>query len=558
MSHSRQSKSDPARVSHHINRRHFFENVAGATAGVVIGAAIGPGTLAQAAPEANSPEVELVKSGDRVEQAYEMRVHAALVQKRSQPAAQRVNGDEDLYSSRIGNYTKALPHGDTGEVDPDAYLALLRVLKAGTTAGFETLALGGAMKLSNPQAGLGFELEGRDSHSFVIAEPPTFASAQQAGEMAELYWQSLTRDVPFAHYDADPLIGNAVTDLTRLSSFYGPRTDGRITSKTIFRGNTAGDLNGPYVSQFLWQDVPYGATRIVQRIRTVIPNLNYLTSFDHWLGAQNGAHPMTANRTEETSRYIRNSRDLGRYVQVDFTYQTFLNACLILLGTGASLDPANPYKASTTQSGFCTFGAAHVLDLLAKVTNYSLKAAWYQKWYVHRRLRPEEFGGAVHRVRKRLADYPIHSNLLNSTALEAVFNRTGTYLLPQAYAEGCPTHPSYPAGHAVVAGACATVLKAFFDETFQIRRPVEAASDGISVAPYRGPELYAGDELNKLAANIAIARNAAGVHWRSDATEGLRLGQEVAISLMKEERGCLSENFDGFTLTKFDGNQVVL
>jgi len=376
--------------------------------------------------------------------------------------------------------------------------------------------------------------------------------------MAELYWQSLTRDVPFAHYDADLLIGLAVADLTRLSDFRGPRTGGRITPQTLFRGNTAGDLNGPYLSQFLWQDVPYGATRIVQRIRTVIPNLNYLTSFSHWLETQNGAHPMTANRLEGAARYICNSRDLARYVQVDFTYQAFLNACLILLGTNASLDPANPYQGSSTQSGFCTFGAPHVLDLLAKVANYGLKASWYQKWYVHRRLRPEEFGGAVHKIRKHSADYPIHPDLLNSPALETVFKQTGTYLLPQAYAEGCPTHPSYPAGHAVVAGACATVLKAFFDESFQIRRPVEAAADGLSLAPYRGPELYVGDELNKLAANIAIGRNAGGVHWRSDAIEGLKLGEEVAISLMKEERGCLNETFDGFTLTKFDGKQVVL
>ena len=28
-------------------------------------------------------------------------------------------------------------------------------------------------------------------------------------------------------------------------------------------------------------------------------------------------------------------------------------------------------------------------------TNRALKAAWYQKWSVHRRLRPEEFGGRL-------------------------------------------------------------------------------------------------------------------------------------------------------------------
>jgi hypothetical protein len=558
MSHSTRSKAGSPKASNHISRRHFFEDAAAATAAAMIGTAVVPGPLTLASGEAISTESRSLKTGDRVEQAYEMRVQAALVQKRLPFALQRTNGDEDLYPSRLASYTKTLPHADTGEVDPDAYLALLRALRDGTTAGFESLPLGGVMRLSNPQGGLGFGLEGSDSHYFAIAEPPKFASAQQAGEMAELYWQSLTRDVPFAQYDADPLISRAVTDLTRLSDFRGPRSDGRITPQTIFRGNTAGDLNGPYVSQFLWQDVPYGATRIVQRIRTVMPGLDYLTSFSHWLGAQNGAHPLTANRPDGTPRYIRNSRDLARYTQVDFTYQAFLNACLILLGTNASLDPANPYKTSPTQSGFCTFGAPHVLDLLAKVTNYSLKAAWYQKWYVHRRLRPEEFGGAVHKVRKRIADYPIHSDLLNSPALETVFKQTGTYLLPQAYAEGCPTHPSYPAGHAVVAGACATVLKAFFDESFQIRRPVEATADGLSLASYRGAELYLGDELNKLAANIAIGRNAGGVHWRSDASEGLKLGEEVAISLLKEERGCLNETFGGFTLTKFDGRQVVL
>ena len=192
------------------------------------------------------------------------------------------------------------------------------------------------------------------------------------------------------------------------------------------------------------------------------------------------------------------------------------------------------------------------------MANYSLKAAWYQKWYVHKRLRPEEFGGAVHNLRRRAVNYPIHSDVLDSSALEILYGKSRTYLLPQAYAEGCPTHPSYPAGHAVVAGACATVLKAFFDEAFEIRRPVEAAADGLSLVSYRGPDLNVGGELNKLAANIAIGRNAGGVHWRSDAIEGLKLGQEVAINLMKEERGCLNERFDGLGLTKFDGKPAVL
>ena len=36
-----------------------------------------------------------------------------------------------------------------------------------------------------------------------------------------------------------------------------------------------------------------------------------------------------------------------------------------------------------------------------------------------------------------------------------------TYLLGLTYPEGSPLHPSYPSGHATLAGACITVIKAF-------------------------------------------------------------------------------------------------
>jgi len=134
----------------------------------------------------------------------------------------------------------------------------------------------------------------------------------------------------------------------------------------------------------------------------------------------------------------------------------------------------------------------------------------------------------------------------------------GTYLLPMAFPEGSPTHPSYGAGHATVAGACVTVLKAFFDESFVIPNPVEAAPDGLSLRPYVGRPLTVGGELNKLASNIAIGRNIAGVHWRSDATESLKLGEELAIRYMREERDCFNEAFNGFSLRRFDGVTITV
>jgi hypothetical protein len=129
-------------------------------------------------------------------------------------------------------------------------------------------------------------------------------------------------------------------------------------------------------------------------------------------------------------------------------------------------------------------------------------------------------------------------------------------LLPQAYPEGCPTHPSYPAGHAVIAGACATALKACLDESHEIPEPVVASADGLSLVPYEGPPLTVGGELDKLAGNIAYGRDFAGVHWRSDGMEGLRLGEAVAIAVLEEMRFTGNELFAGFSLRRFDGRRV--
>jgi hypothetical protein len=50
----------------------------------------------------------------------------------------------------------------------------------------------------------------------------------------------------------------------------------------------------------------------------------------------------------------------------------------------------------------------------------------------------------------------------------------------------------------------------------------------------------------------------AGVHWRSDATESLKLGESIAISIMKDQKLSYNETFSGFSLTKFDGTTVVV
>jgi len=90
---------------------------------------------------------------------------------------------------------------------------------------------------------------------------------------------------------------------------------------------------------------------------------------------------------------------------------------------------------------------------------------------------------------------------------------------------------------------------------------VVASDDGQHLLFYTGTDagqITVGGELNKLANNVALGRDLAGVHWRSDAEQALLLGEAVAISILRDQRSTYSEPFNGFTFTKFDGATITV
>jgi hypothetical protein len=194
--------------------------------------------------------------------------------------------------------------------------------------------------------------------------------------------------------------------------------------------------------------------------------------------------------------------------------------------------------------------------MVAQASLLGQKGAYYHKWLVHRRVRPEVFGGRLQNHLSKKKSYDIHSDILTCDAVARVQAVTGTWLLPVSYPEGCPTHPSYPAAHAANAGACATVLKAFFNENFPVPKPVQATADGLTLESWSGRELTLGNEISKLANNIALGRDAAGVHYRSDSIRGIKVGERQAIGLLADYSRAYHERFDGFVLTKFDGQKI--
>ena len=227
-------------------------------------------------------------------------------------------------------------------------------------------------------------------------------------------------------------------------------------------------------------------------------------------------------------------------------------------GLGAPLSPTNPYLRSKTQAaGARSFALGYFQGLLALASSYAIRVEYWQKWFVHRHLRPEAYGGLVHGKVAHGRDYPVHASVLDSRALARTFSMHGSYLLPHGYPEGSPIHSSYRGGNASISSVGATLLKAFFDESYVIPSPVQPdPRDPTRLIPYEGPPLTLGGALNKLALNSAHGRGWAGIHARSDSAAAFAAGERVAISLLRNERKVLVEPFEGFTFTRFDGSKI--
>src|SRR6266545_4437639 len=104
-----------------------------------------------------------------------------------------------------------------------------------------------------------------------------------------------------------------------------------------------------------------------------------------------------------------------------------------------------PHRTASVRSAARTFSA-----LSQKLRLGHSKPSGTKKWFVHRRLRPEAFGGLVHHVKVNGAPYQLDLEILNDapgTVLARIHNQNvakghNSFLLPQAFPEGSPLHPA--------------------------------------------------------------------------------------------------------------------
>jgi hypothetical protein len=526
-----------------------------------------------------------------VKKSYKSRVDSASKQYTKDIPPHPNNGDEARYPNKIGTATKGLKHDANGHVDPESYASLLKALRSRKHEDFENVILGGTRPLADPQGPLTTALVGASNAQLAIPVAERLDSAALAAEHIEIYWQALLRDVPFSEYHDNtnnPLVLAAVDELNRLADYRGPKINGKVTPQTLFRstalyvdykadrGGKKGKyvvppetLKGPYISQFLLRSVPSWGTFPAQaQLRPIqTAGESFGTTYEEWLAIRNGIDTGRAITTESGRRHVINGRDLAWIARS--SGPTYLHALQILLaapaadplagGIGAPLNPANPYVNSTAQSTGSSFSSSFIQGLIALAASLAIKTSYYQNWFVDRRLRPEDYGGLVHKVLANGADYPIHPDILGSDAVARTFAEFGSYLLPLANNVGAPTHPGYPSGATISAATPVTLLKAWFDETYVIPNPVQVdPADPTKLIPWDGEPLTVGGELNKLVNNIGFGRNFNGFHTRADISASHALGESLAISILQDHRPTYNETFKGFTFTKFDGTAITV
>ena len=528
-------------------------------------------------------------SANRTNDCFNYRKSTAQAEKIN-IAFQPDNGDTARFTDFSCSYSKGLLHDNLGVPNAAAFLSLRNAFATGNPSDFANIIVGTPVgggpnsKLKGPQVALAFDLEGLDSHCTVIPAAPSVASAQTAAEQVEHYWAALLADLPFTEYATNSLAGQAVADMNNLSFLRSAANNQfpyPVTRQNLFRGQFVpgdGNVQGPYISQFMIQPTLFGAQPLDQKYQTFLPmgggGSDYMTSVSEYQLVQNGGDSLRTLALDPTFRYVRNGRDLAAYTHVDVLYQGYFVTFLVLAGLGVAPNPGNPYIGSLTQKAFATLGGPDAAGTLAEMATRALKAAWFHKWIKDLRMRPEEYGALVHARKTNTSPMPqaaaaLHSDVMNSTVLPIIHSNYGSYLLPQAFPEGSPTHPCYPTGHGTVGGACITVLKFFLNGSQKIRplltgagRDVyEPSADGLSLNTYTGADrnnLDLNGELNKLAYNVSFGHGIhAGIHFRSSTYWSILLGEQVALSILQDRAKSYNEPFT-INITKFDGTTATI
>ena len=354
----------------------------------------------------------------------------------------------------------------------------------------DTLQRTGFRKLICPSAGIFSHIP---SHILEL-KPPADDSRQMAGYLAELGAMALLKNQLPSEWD--PKI---VRELSRF--------DGLVDTLGPFR--LPGDTIAGYTTKFAQHNVNFGWSRaLVSPWATLLRLGDYGTTENTHSALMQGSIP----EQQQYNGPIYSLQTLQHYASFAHVDQPFLAPLFWsfqLLDNGAQL--SSRFPTLTNETGFVTHGGpVDVQCAIAEVTRLGMEWTWKLKGQ-NCRARPEQLwplaaAGELHPDLWRLAP--------------TIMQKVGKYL-PQSYAEAAPLHMTWPSGHATIGAATVTLLCAYYKDQ--------------SIPAMGITSLHA--ELRHAAwLMLTLGRMAAGVHYRSDCIDGIKVGEEAAIYYIKQRR----------------------
>ncbi len=302
-----------------------------------------------------------------------------------------------------------------------------------------------------------------------------------------------------------------------------------------------------------------------------------------WIEAACGARLPFPGRADSARRDIRTPRELALQVHRRHACQPYFAAALLILARGTPLDPGLP----RTPLGTSLWNGPRALDLMLR----GVRRAEVHGPRADRRPRAARPGVVAARWSLMQSGEDLRAGpdaLLEQAALNRVktaaprlldwvarMNRaagTGGFAMPTPDGGACDGWtpldfhqnlmlpsvdrgadrfcPSLGAGQAVLAGTMVTLLKALFAP------PNSEPNDEADGEP-KGAARGIGVELDRLAANMTSARTIAGGFYDAENREGLRYGQSLALTLLREQLESDGQ-VAGLELRDFDGRRIAL
>ena len=294
------------------------------------------------------------------------------------------------------------------------------------------------------------------------------------------------------------------------------------------RDNKADNVSSMFYLSHKWNNIDY-----TSKFRLYTSWVDYMTNFDEFVKIQNGYKP-TAKQEAKWHWYIQSNRDLVAVVHKDLPQYRASDLFIWLRALWL--------KDKT--KWFINGGVFWVPSIITQITREVMQETRFAK-YTRNRIRPEEL--AAYFEQRRLwidiLDVEIkafvdsnYEAFINNEAVIKSFNKYNTYLLPQAYIEGCPLHPDHPKGHFTFARAIVECLKSVFDNQSMPKLSVNELWD--TIIQSEPVMLY--DELDSFADQIDLARSYAGVHFLQDEVRKLNIPR-IAEYVNKRMKHLLSD-----------------